>query len=274
MGRVRLGKKEGSCFKQSEIEQMEKLFVEAVDQSLSQNFYEKVTKKFNLNSGHSGKAALQWEQVENWFQCKRLEKESQISSTPVVSTEKEEFVPSNDDQSNSAPESSTAPESYSNMVKEKRKHVFWYSYWILKIGEKVQDIFKLEFEARSTKDGAWYDVETFLAHRVLHSGEPEVRVRFVGFGAEEDEWVNIKTAVRKRSLPLEPPECRKVAVGDRVLCFQERRDHATHYDAHILQIQRRAHDIRGCRCIFLIRYDHDLAEEKVPLRRICRRPTN
>lgn len=48
----------------------------------------------------------------------------------------------------------------------------------------------------------------------------EVRVRFVGFGAEEDEWVNVKNAVRERSIPLEHSECHKLKVGDLVCCFQ------------------------------------------------------
>lgn len=48
----------------------------------------------------------------------------------------------------------------------------------------------------------------------------EVRVRFVGFGAEEDEWVNVKNAVRERSVPLEHSECHKLKVGDLVCCFQ------------------------------------------------------
>lgn len=48
----------------------------------------------------------------------------------------------------------------------------------------------------------------------------EVRVRFSGFGKEEDEWVNVRTGVRERSIPLEPSECEKVKVGDLVLCFQ------------------------------------------------------
>lgn len=48
----------------------------------------------------------------------------------------------------------------------------------------------------------------------------EVRVRFSGFGKEEDEWVNVRTGVRERSIPLEPSECDKVNVGDLVLCFQ------------------------------------------------------
>ncbi|XP_031739237.1 protein SAWADEE HOMEODOMAIN HOMOLOG 1 isoform X2 [Cucumis sativus] len=97
---------------------------------------------------------------------------------------------------------------------------------------------------------------------------------FVGFGAEEDEWVNIKQAVRERSVPLEHTECQKVKTGDLVLCFQERRDQAIYYDAHIVEVQRRMHDIRGCRCLFLVRYDHDNTEENVRLRRLCRRLTH
>ncbi|GAU14254.1 hypothetical protein TSUD_308140 [Trifolium subterraneum] len=100
----------------------------------------------------------------------------------------------------------------------------------------------------------------------------EVRVRFVGFGAEEDEWVNIKNSVRERSVPFENTECSNLKVGDPVLCFQERRDQAIYYDSHIVEIQRRMHDIRGCRCHILIRYDHDNSEEKVRLRRLCHRP--
>lgn len=48
----------------------------------------------------------------------------------------------------------------------------------------------------------------------------EVKVRFSGFGREEDEWVDVRGAVRERSIPLEASECPKVKVGDLVLCFQ------------------------------------------------------
>ncbi|KAK7410397.1 hypothetical protein VNO78_01148 [Psophocarpus tetragonolobus] len=143
---------------------------------------------------------------------------------------------------------------------------------ICKEEEIMRDPSELEFEARSSKDGAWYDVDAFLAHRFLSTGEAEVRVRFVGFGAEEDEWINIKTSVRQRSIPLENTECSNLKIGDPVLCFQERRDQAIYYDAHIIDIQRRMHDIRGCRCLISIRYDHDNSEERVWLRRLCRRP--
>lgn len=95
-----------------------------------------------------------------------------------------------------------------------------------------------------------YDVASFLNYRVLCSGElvrvfytyyifiggyvntqaaedfeswfaiQEVRVRFAGFRNTDDEWVNVRRAVRERSIPLEPSECQRVKVGDLVLCFQ------------------------------------------------------
>ncbi|XVE50167.1 hypothetical protein DITRI_Ditri01bG0140300 [Diplodiscus trichospermus] len=130
----------------------------------------------------------------------------------------------------------------------------------------------MEFEAKSSRDGAWYDVATFLAHRYLDTGDPEVQVRFAGFGPEEDEWVNIRKHVRQRSLPCEASECVAVLPGDLILCFQEGKDQALYFDAHVLDAQRRRHDVRGCRCRFLVRYDHDQSEEIVPLRKVCRRP--
>lgn len=39
--------------------------------------------------------------------------------------------------------------------------------------------------------------------------------------------------------------------------LQEGQDHALYFDAYVVEIQRRLHDIGGCRCIFVVRYDHD-----------------
>lgn len=65
-----------------------------------------------------------------------------------------------------------------------------------------------------------YDVSAFIDKRKLDTSEPEVKVRFAGFGSEEDEWVNIANAVRQRSLPCETTECVAVLPGDLILCFQ------------------------------------------------------
>ncbi|KAE8656588.1 Protein SAWADEE [Hibiscus syriacus] len=127
-------------------------------------------------------------------------------------------------------------------------------------GEKTPDLSELKFEAKSSKDGACYDVDIFVTHRFLSSGEV---VRFVGYGAEDDEWVNVKKEVRERSIPFEHSECNQVAIGNLVLCLQERRDQPVYYDAHVLKIDRKMHDIRGCRCLFVIRYNHDNSEASI-----------
>ncbi|KAG8380013.1 hypothetical protein BUALT_Bualt07G0149400 [Buddleja alternifolia] len=130
----------------------------------------------------------------------------------------------------------------------------------ISVSEAAVELQNLRFEARSAKDYAWFDVGSFLNYRVLSSGEVVVRVRFAGFGKDEDEWVSVKRAVRERSIPLEPEECDKVNVGDLVLCFREAENHALYGDAYIVEIERKLHDSNGCTCIFVVRYDFDNIE--------------
>ncbi|XP_073311697.1 protein SAWADEE HOMEODOMAIN HOMOLOG 1-like [Primulina huaijiensis] len=233
-------------FTKAEVARMEQFLYESKEQSLDDGCYKKLARVFNRSSGRAGKPPLKWTEVQSWFQKHQQKSSSQETSSVAA---KRSSADPEARTSHKAPDNPNMPE-----------------------GEKDPELSRLEFEARSSKDGAWYDVNTFLAHRFLGSGDIEVRVRYVGFGAEEDEWVNTRTAVRLRSIPLEHSECHKVKVGDLVVCFQERQDQARYYDAHIVDIQRRLHDIRGCRCVFLIKYDNDNSEEKVRLRRLCYRP--
>ncbi|KAE9458084.1 hypothetical protein C3L33_10017, partial [Rhododendron williamsianum] len=113
---------------------------------------------------------------------------------------------------------------------------------------------------------------TMQGGKCAYTHVQDVKVRFAGFGPEEDEWVNVRKHVRQRSLPCESSECVAVLPGDLILCFQEGKEQALYFDAHVLDAQRRRHDVRGCRCRFLVRYDHDQSEEIVPLRKVCRRP--
>ncbi|XP_052209081.1 protein SAWADEE HOMEODOMAIN HOMOLOG 1-like isoform X2 [Diospyros lotus] len=229
------------------IEKMEKICEELGEQSIDREFCKKLVKDFNSSKGRVGQPSLKWTEVESWFQDRLVPHPLKNASLPDP-PKKLSVVP-DAGPLNKAHESPAASK-----------------------GEKVPDLSELEFEARSSKDGAWYDVDTFLNHRFLSSGEAEVLVRFVGFGSEEDEWLNVK-AIRERSVPLEHSECGKVKVGDLVLCFQEKGDQARYYDARVVEIQRRMHDIRGCRCLFLIQYGHDKTEERVRLRRLCCQPT-
>lgn len=130
----------------------------------------------------------------------------------------------------------------------------------------------MRLEAKSARDDAWFDVGTFLSHRVGRTGRPEVHVRFSGFRSKDDEWVDVRTSLRERSLPCEASDCVAILPGDLVLCFQERPDHALHFDADVQEVKRRKHDARGCRCRFLVCYRHDGTSEVLPLRKICRRP--
>jgi hypothetical protein len=42
--------------------------------------------------------------------------------------------------------------------------------------------------------------------------------------------------------------------------LKEGKEQALYFDAHVLDAQRRRHDVRGCRCRFLVRYAHDQSE--------------
>lgn len=65
-----------------------------------------------------------------------------------------------------------------------------------------------------------HNVHSFHKSDLFYHLLKEALVRFVGFGAEEDEWVNVKDAVRERSVPLENSECNNLKAGDLVCCFQ------------------------------------------------------
>ncbi|KAK8970123.1 hypothetical protein KSP40_PGU013495 [Platanthera guangdongensis] len=213
------------------------------------NFHQKLANEFNRPPGRAENKAIQVQQVQRWFlnrlKLHKVEAVTSPSSSKEMSSDGEEILPISALQRSDFPEEN---------------------------GEKISEV-EMEFEARSCRDHAWYDVSTFLAHKVLSSGEVEVRVRFDGFGPDEDEWVNVRKAVRERSVPMESSECWKLKEGDLLLCFEYEKDEAANYfDAHVAGIERKMHDIRGCRCIFLMRYDHDQNEERVHLSRLCRRP--
>ncbi|KAB2024730.1 hypothetical protein ES319_D06G106100v1 [Gossypium barbadense] len=237
-----------SGFTKPEIKKMEKFLMKSRELLLSKEFCKKMARNFSSSAGRAGKPIIKWTEVQSWFLARLQESASKVPSLTDTSKTESRI-------------SETCPLDDGPQIPQVLKVVS-------KMGEKIPDLSGLEFEARSSKDGAWYDVDTFLTQRHPGSGEPEVLVRFVGFGADEDEWVNVKKAVRLRSIPFQHSECNKVMVGDLVLCLQEKRDQLIYYDVHVNEVERKTHDIRGCRCIFLIRYDHDGSEERVRLRRL------
>lgn len=207
--------------------------------------------KFSASADRSGKFVVQPKQVWNWFQNRRYaQRVKLVKASGSGKLSMPLLIRDNSVPLRNAPIPGPVVPS----------------------GMDMSENTEMEFEAKSARDGAWYDVLTFICHRMLAAGDPEVRVRFVGFETEEEEWISVRKCVRQRSLPCEASECVAVLPGDLVLCFQEGKEQALYFDAHVLDAQRRRHDVRGCRCRFLVRYVHDQSEEIVPLRKVCRRP--
>ncbi|KAF5460951.1 hypothetical protein F2P56_020783 [Juglans regia] len=241
-------------FTQNEVVEMDVILQQHNNTMPSRDVIVSLAEKFSESAERKGKITVQMKQVWNWFQNRRYAIRAKISKAPG--------------KLNVSP----MPRDDSNPVRNVPQPQSVAASSVLSAGKGATENSPMEFEAKSGRDGAWYDVAAFVSHRHLETGDPEVLVRFAGFGSEEDEWVNVRKHVRPRSLPCESSECVAVLPGDLILCFQEGKEQALYYDAHVLDAQRRRHDVRGCRCRFLVRYDHDQSEEIVPLRKVCRRP--
>ncbi|XP_066394147.1 protein SAWADEE HOMEODOMAIN HOMOLOG 2-like [Miscanthus floridulus] len=289
-------------FVPSEIARMEKLAADRKEQVFDNKFCHKLAEEFNRSAGRAGSKALQATQVQGWFLNKFPASATKPTCVPTASQEKtsasEVNVSVSEKRSAASeekhvcpllPKKSTSASEVNVSVSKKRSAASeekpfpldtsvsnnedeFSPVFPLETRDMIPELEDLEFEAKSAKDSAWYDIAMFLAHRTNKAGEVEVRVRFDGFGADEDEWVNVKKFIRQRSIPVESSQCKSIVEGDLVLCFREGNDEALHFDAHVLEVTRKQHDIRGCRCVFLIEYDHDQSQERVSLRRLSRRP--
>ncbi|KAF3659857.1 hypothetical protein FXO37_13765 [Capsicum annuum] len=292
---------------------MENLLNESREQVCDAEICKKLAKMFTRSKGRAGKPIVKWTEVQAWFQNRLacdLSKDNSAEANQKLPDITEGC------SLNKANESSHIP-----------KEMYKYSADKHFAGQKDPVLSDLEFEARSSKDGAWcdnswlsvlsafcvrhvvscigvnfemrvlvitlgcifdymvmrihapsllgvswmfgngerYDIDTFFSHRFLNTEQPEALVRFVGFEPGEDEWVNVRKAIRERSVALEDSECNKVRVGDLILCFQEGKNQAKYLEAHVIEIQKRFHDIRGCRCLFGIRYTCDDTKWLLPL---------
>ncbi|RID80261.1 hypothetical protein BRARA_A02936 [Brassica rapa] len=258
-------------FNLAEVTEMEAVLKQHNTAMPGRDTLEALADKFSDTVERKGKTVVQFKQIWNWFQNRRYALRASRNKVPGklnVSSMPRSVDPTNPMRNVLPP--STGPKPPHMIGNLSGMTPAPPAPGVMRSGS---DNSYLEFEAKSARDGAWYDVQAFLAHRNLEIGDPEVQVRFAGFEVEEDEWINVKRHVRQRSLPCEASECVAVLAGDLVLCFQEGKDQALYFDATVLDAQRRRHDVRGCRCRFLVRYSHDQSEQEiVPLRKICRRP--
>ncbi|CAH8302152.1 unnamed protein product [Eruca vesicaria subsp. sativa] len=256
-------------FNMAEVTEMEAILLQHDTSMPGRHILEDLAHKFSESVERKGKIVVQFKQIWNWFQNKRYALRNKAPGKLNVSSMPRSNMDLTNQMRNVLPPS-TAPKPAHITGNLPLMTTAPSAPGVMRSGS---DNSYLEFEAKSTRDGAWYDVQSFLAYRNLETGDPEVQVRFAGFEVDEVEWINVKKHVRQRSLPCEASECVAVLAGDLVLCFQEGKDQALYFDAKVLDAQRRRHDVRGCRCRFLVRYNHDQSEQEiVPLRKICRRP--
>ncbi|KAL1551580.1 protein SAWADEE HOMEODOMAIN 1 isoform X1 [Salvia divinorum] len=234
-------------FTLDEMIQMESLLKDMGEKTTGEAFCQELSVKFNGCINRAEKPRIEWEKLQRWFRGKL----TNANAAAVVVR----FKPNKGSVG-----SKTA-------VLKKRSKVP-----TIPASEAAVELQTLIFEARSAKDSAWFDVASFLSYRVVHSGDLFVRVRFAGFGKEEDEWVSVSKAVRERSIPLEHSECDKVSVGDLVLCFREAEDHALYCDARVVEVERLVHDSSRCSCVFAVRWDDGGLEGKVTAEKLCYRP--
>ncbi|XP_058092964.1 protein SAWADEE HOMEODOMAIN HOMOLOG 2-like [Magnolia sinica] len=207
MGRPPHGGDPAFRFTSTEVVEMEACLQEVNNAIPARETICSLAEKFSASADRAGKIVVQPKQVWNWFQNRRYALRAKLIKAPgklSISTIQDDSVPLRN-----------APISVPS-------------------GRHALDKTQMEFEAKSARDGAWYDVSTFISHRMFDTGDPEVRVQFSGFGAEEDEWINVRKCVRQRSLPCEAAECVAVLPGDLVLCFQEGKEQALYFDAHVL----------------------------------------
>lgn len=253
MGRPPSGGSRVFRFLPNEVTKLVKLYEEYQNSGPSHEVLQGLVEKFSKARERDGKGSVNRKQVMQWFQNRRwyvrkkeAEKQiGQLSDKESLSEGTQTTIsPPSDDLDAATPITPPVDEI---------------------------DMSAVEFEAKSSKDGAWYDVRTFLEHRILDSG-PEVRVRFAGYGPEDDEWVDVRSAVRQRSLACEESDCTSIFPGEMVLCFLEGTKQALFYDAYVVDVERRKHDIRGCRCRFLVQYEHNGSMGILPLKQLCRRP--
>ncbi|XP_065619511.1 protein SAWADEE HOMEODOMAIN HOMOLOG 1 isoform X2 [Quercus suber] len=118
---------------------MEKLLKESGEQLLNQEICQRIAKSFNRSSGRAGKPIVKWNEVYSWFQNQQQNESAASKNVPVLPKAS---------PSNGRDENLEMPKEDSSKAGERIPDT-------LEAGERIPDLLELEFEARSSKDGAW-----------------------------------------------------------------------------------------------------------------------
>ncbi|CAD6257623.1 unnamed protein product [Miscanthus lutarioriparius] len=247
-------------FLPEEVKEMEERLFPVTKRRLDHILMDELAVKFSYFRGLAGMTPVKSKQVLNWFHnnCnKHCPKIAREAHAPVVSTR--EFYWANHQQARGSSLSKLKPTVTTHAGSSSSSG-----------NNYIDDHTK--YEAKSARDGAWFDVQDFVAQRFCKSGDLKLLVHFSGFGAEEAEWINARTCLRQRSVPYKATECANVHCRDPVLCYKESEQSGLYFDAEVHAIERKTHHSgEECDCKILVLYVHDNSEDIVSLRKLCRR---
>ncbi|CAL4970503.1 unnamed protein product [Urochloa decumbens] len=232
-------------FLPSEVQEMEARLQPLRKPSASRFAVEALARKFSASAERIGKVVIQPKQVHTWFCNRRYysrEGKAARAAQPQKKNSSARGVGVGAYRQLAAAGSSAAVHAGSSS------------------GDNRIVESPIKYEAKSNRDGAWYDVDAVVSSRVSESGESEVMVQYSGYGADHAEWVNAFTSLRQRSVPFKATECVLVRCRDLVLCYKESQQSCLYFDAVVHARRVPSHYTSQCDCKFLVRYEHDDSE--------------
>ncbi|KAJ1442425.1 Homeobox-like domain superfamily [Sesbania bispinosa] len=146
-------------FTQNEVGEMEAILQEHNNAMPARDVLAALADKFSESPDRKGKITVQMKQVWNWFQNKRYAIRAKSSKTPgklnITPMPRDDSAPvRNMPQPAAAPTAAPIPAASGSVP----------------TAAKVSaENSVMEFEAKSGRDGAWYDVANFLSHRYLET---------------------------------------------------------------------------------------------------------
>ncbi|KAM7503963.1 hypothetical protein LguiB_002867 [Lonicera macranthoides] len=162
-------------FNQAEVMEMEAILQAHNAAMPAREVLVALAEKFTNSTERSGKITVQMKQVWNWFQNRRYAIRAKAARAPGSSTVAPPMPRDESATVINAPQAAQPPPAPSATVRsvaQAPQHLPAPS--VQSAGKNGSDNSQMEFEAKSARDGAWYDVASFLSHRYLETGDPVI----------------------------------------------------------------------------------------------------
>ncbi|KAG8364901.1 hypothetical protein BUALT_Bualt18G0046700 [Buddleja alternifolia] len=143
----------------------------------SREILEALAQRFSSSAERSGKAEVSMKQVLNWFQNRRYALRAKAARTSVSGQVNVSPMPKDDQAiAKNAPQAPQMQPTPSTAVRSLPQVPYTVPgpLAVQSAGKNALGNSQMEFEAKSARDGAWYDVASFLSLRSLETGDPVI----------------------------------------------------------------------------------------------------